>query len=240
MTISRLVRLRASRGLCLGIAGLAAATLAASPASAQEDTFTGFRIGGILGWDNSGVNFDNDVFEEGRTSQNGFFYGADLGYDFQWGDIVGGIEAEISDSTAGKEEILTGIREDGVAITADTNVDMGGDFYIGVRGGGVVMPNLLLYAKAGYTHATIDIDGDGTADGVPFTFDDGISMDGFRIGAGAEYVFSGGFYGKAEYRYSNYNNGELNIEGDDVELDTAFDAIDFDRHQFVLGVGLRF
>lgn len=38
---------------------------------------------------------------------------------------------------------------------------------------------------------------------------------------------------KAEYRYSNYKN--IDIGEDDFDLDT-----DIDRHQVVVGVGVRF
>ena len=38
---------------------IAGAALLATPAQAQDgDEFTGFRIEGILGWDNEGVDFD--------------------------------------------------------------------------------------------------------------------------------------------------------------------------------------
>ncbi len=43
---------------------------------------------------------------------------------------------------------------------------------------------------------------------------------------------------KLEYRYSNYSEGEIDLEGDLPDSD-RFDT-DLDRHQIVAGVGFRF
>ncbi len=247
----RIIPAASNRGIFRGGGILIAsccAALAAAPAAAQEDTtpFDGFRLEAITGWDNAGINFD-DTFEDGRTAQDGIMYGIGLGYDFQFGSGVFGIEAEFSDSTAGKSTTFIDTYDrphvnppliGNVSLT--TNTDAGGDFYIGLRGGAQVSSNMMIYAKAGYTHATIDIDGAGTVNGQPFTFDDGIGLDGLRLGIGGEMTFSGNFYGKLEYRYSNYNGGDLDIAGQDVDLDAAFGKMDADRHQVVLGAGLRF
>lgn len=227
--------------LAQGTLAVLSAALWTNPASAQDTVdFSGFHLEALAGWDNTGVNFDDNVFDEGRTSQDGFFYGVAGGYDFQFGDLVAGAEIELSDSSAGKHDVISGTTPGGSAITSDVEVDVGNDFYIGLRGGGRVMPNLLLYGKAGYTHSSIQANGSGLEDEVPFSFDNDIDIDGFRIGAGAEYVFPGNIYGKVEYRYSNYNNGELDVAGPDPDLNTLFDKIDIDRHQVVVGVGYRF
>jgi outer membrane immunogenic protein len=209
----------------------------------DENPFGGFRLELLTGWDNAGVNFD-DTFEDGRNSQDGFIYGVGAGYDFEFGSGVVGIETELLASTAGKSETFTSTFAPVVNplvvnnITATTHTDAGGDYYIGVRGGLLVSPNMLLYAKAGYTHATIDMDVEGTVNGIPFDFDDGVTLDGIRLGVGGEVAFSKHWFGKIEYRYSNYNNGDLDIGN--VDLDAAFGRMDVDRHQVVLGAGLRF
>jgi len=63
-----------------------------------------------------------------------------------------------------------------------------------------------------------------------------VTADGYRIGAGIEQKFKlfgpSGFI-KAEYLYSNYSN--IDIGKDEFDLDT-----DSDRHQAVVGVGVRF
>jgi outer membrane immunogenic protein len=230
-------------GLLAASCGLA---LAASPAAAQDSdvpSFGGFRLEVIAGWDNEGVNYD-DTFEDGRNSQDGIMYGVGAGYDFEMGSAILGAEVELSGSSAGKSTTVNGtfpvVNPLGTGTASlKVNTDSGGDFYVGIRGGMRVGRNALIYAKAGYTHSTIDMDFTGsTVNGAPFDFDDGVTLDGIRLGVGGELAFSKHWYAKLEYRYSNYNNGDLDIGN--VDLDAAFGRIDLDRHQVVLGAGLRF
>jgi outer membrane immunogenic protein len=96
---------------------------------------------------------------------------------------------------------------------------MGRDIYVGARVGTTVGANTLLYAKAGYTNARVrtTYDGPGTA----LDFDVGENLDGFRVGAGAEFALGPNSFLKTEYRYSNYEQ-------------------DFAKHQVVAGFGFRF
>jgi outer membrane immunogenic protein len=91
----------------------------------------------------------------------------------------------------------------------------------------------MVYAKGGYTNAKYNIlASDGTTD----TNSD-FNLDGWRAGAGVEVAVTNNVFVKAEYRYSNYTDGEVEapngVESDDF-------GIDVDRHQGVVGVGLRF
>jgi len=52
--------------------------------------------------------------------------------------------------------------------------------------------------------------------------------------------FTDMIYGKIEYRYSNYNEGDFDIGGANANLEPLFDGIDIVRHQVVIGGGLRF
>lgn len=125
--------------------------------------------------------------------EDGVVYGAAIGYDAQVSSFVIGAEAEITGASTNIEDI----------------VKAGRDLYAGVRVGFVAGNSTLIYGKGGYTNARI-------TDG-----DDGENFDGYRFGAGVEQNF-GKFYGKLEYRYSRYNDIELN------------------RDQVVAGVGVRF
>ena len=131
------------------IAALAAGTLA-TPAFAQDQgNLSGFRVEGLVGYDRPSVEDE---------SADGVAYGVGVGYDFQSGDAVFGIEAEATDSTANE-------RVAGVAIPGDElRVRAGRDLYVGGRVGAVVGGRTLLYAKAGYTNARVRVDyEDGTA-----------------------------------------------------------------------------
>jgi outer membrane immunogenic protein len=127
------------------------------------------------------------------NSKSGFVYGLGAGYDFAVGNAVSlGVDAEASDSTV-----------------KDNGVKAGRDLYAGGRVNFAVAPKANLYLKAGYTNARIS--GFGSSE----------NLDGVRVGAGGQYVFTGKAYVGAEYRYSNYQS-------------------DFSRHQVVLTLGTRF
>jgi outer membrane immunogenic protein len=231
----------------LGAIALIAAMTAAAPAQAQADgIFTGFKGEILTGLDDDGVDYDDDFFDGGKTAQTGWLYGFGIGYDYQMGSAVLGVEAELMESTAGKQRSYTGNRVNPLLIppttpvTLNSNIDAGGDIYIGVRGGFLVTPQALVYAKLGWSMHKIDIDGSGVDGGVPFAFEEKIDVDGFRLGIGGEYAFNSSFFGKVEYRYTNYNNGDLDVRGANVNLDPLFEGIDVVRHQFVLGLGFRF
>jgi outer membrane immunogenic protein len=185
----------------IGIAGLAA------PAYAQDaaaPSFTGARVEGIVGWDR------NQSFDQHK---DGVAYGIGAGYDFALGGTaIAGLEGEASDSSAkvcGGAETVANPRLCARAAR---------DLYVGGRVGTVVGGKTLLYAKAGYTNGRYK-----------FTSDDGVArttlakndLDGVRVGAGAEYALSSNTFVKAEYRYSNYEQGVT-------------------RHQVVGGFGMRF
>ena len=188
------------------LAALCAGTLA-TPAFAQDQgNLSGFRVEGLVGYDRPSIADEN---------ADGVLYGMGVGYDFQSGNTVFGIEAEATDST-GNERVA------GVALPGDElRVRAGRDLYIGGRAGAVVGGSTLIYAKAGYTNAQVRVDyEDGTA-GTINDFTDRTNLDGVRAGAGAQFAIGTNAYLKTEYRYSNYEDG-------------------VDRHQVVGGFGFRF
>jgi outer membrane immunogenic protein len=202
------------RTLFIGAALLASA--AATPAFAQEEApFTGPHVEGIIGYD--------DVSE----GDGDLMYGIAGGYDFQLGGVIAGVEGEFADSD------VKGSASDVLATGDSFSLNTDRDLYIGARVGAAVTPSTMLYVKGGYTNAKFESRFD---DGAGTIYNNGVTADGYRVGAGIEQKFNlfgpSGFV-KAEYRYSNYRN--IDIGEDDFDLDT-----DFDRHQAVVGVGVRF
>jgi outer membrane immunogenic protein len=200
------------------LAGLAATT--AASAQDERPPFTGPRAELLLGYDNvQAGNDDSDDAAEGLS------YGGAIGYDFQLGGAVIGIEGEYTDSTGklrGNDIDLAGDR---FTLKADR------DLYVGARVGYAVAPSTLLYLKGGYTNFKVKSRYENGTGGI---FEDGVTLDGYRLGAGLEQRFSllgPSGYVKVEYRYSNYTNLDLaNVDAD----------IDADRHQVMAGVGVRF
>ena len=218
------------------VALFAAASVAAiaAPAAAQEatdGTFTGPRAEALVGYDVSkaGSDIDDDFNEDNDQSIDGVTYGVGVGYDFNAGGVVLGLEGELTDSSADVE--FDG--GDGEFFGLG-NVNAGRDIYVGARAGILANPDLLLYVKGGYTNARYNVN--SSFDGDEFRAK--IDTDGFRVGAGAEYALNENTFAKLEYRYSNYSEAELDFEGDTPDVDLG--DIDVDRHQVMLGFGYRF
>lgn len=200
---------------------LGASAFAATPALAQEPgPFTGAHVEAMVGYDHlSGGDDGTD------DSTDGLYYGVMGGYDFQFGQLIAGIEGEVSDSTAKVRGTDVNLVGDNLRINADR------DLYIGARLGYAIAPTTMLYVKGGYTNLRVKSRFDNGTGGL---FEEGVTLDGWRAGAGIEQKFNffgpGGFI-KAEYRYSNYTNLDLANVDQDVNLD---------RHQVVAGIGIRF
>lgn len=176
---------------------------AAAPASAQASApFTGARVEGLAGWDR---------LQNGGHSDD-FMYGVAGGYDFQAGSALVGIEGEASDSNNKACE--------GARTVADPRVcaKAARDLYVGGRVGTVVGGKALLYAKAGYTNARAKLTSDNGTTEITLGK---TNFDGVRVGGGAEVAVGPNAFIKAEYRYSNYEEG-------------------LERHQVVGGFGFRF
>ena len=220
------------------VATLLAGTLTA-PAFAQDASpFTGFRVEGVAGYDvlKSGERDDDGVDSsenDGDESIEGVGYGVGIGYDFDLGSVVAGVEAEYSDSSGEQESDET---LDGINFTS--GVETGRDIYVGARLGFQAAPATLLYVKGGYTNTSLEAAFGDDTDTVEFD----TNVDGWRLGAGVEQLFGPNAYGKVEYRYSNYNNLDFsdNFDLDNFEAENFDTDIDLDRHQVVAAVGFRF
>ncbi|MBC2776145.1 outer membrane protein [Parasphingopyxis marina] len=216
------------------VAGVSAPAMAQSNA----ENFSGFRIEALGGYDNTSADNDGDFspgtqdrFDDGSgEGVDGFLYGIGAGYDMPVSDtIVFGIEGEVTDSTAGESE------NDTLGAGSRLSFEAERDLYVGARIGAAISPNALLYAKGGYTNARFGLDAD---DGAGFAQDFDATLDGFRVGAGVEYLIGSNVYGKVEYRYSNYSDLDVTVGGNTANFND-FD-VNTDRHQVVAGVGLRF
>jgi outer membrane immunogenic protein len=188
-------------------AALLAGTIA-TPVFAQDNAnnLGGFRVEGVVGYDHPSISGEG---------ADGITYGMGVGYDFQSGNAIFGVEAEATESNA--DESTTGF-----AIPGDSlRVSAGRDLYVGGRAGFGIGGNSLIYAKAGYTNARVRVAYDDGTAATAADFVDRTNLDGVRVGAGAQIGLGSNAYLKTEYRYSNYQDG-------------------VDRHQVVGGLGVRF
>lgn len=193
-------------------AALIASSALAAPAFAQDagSGFTGPRAEAIVGWDR---------VEDGAANgggRDGVVYGGQVGYDFQAGNAVFGVEGEITGATTRATNTSVLAADDRLRVKA------GRDLYAGARVGFTVGDNALVYAKGGYTNAGFDTrytSGGTTIGGKE-------NVDGWRLGAGGEVKLTDKLYAKAEYRFSKYDDDSS--------------GIDAKRHQVLGGVGIRF
>lgn len=200
----RKIAFGAMLALPLALAAIAAPAAAQFGPQADAAPFTGVHVEGLLGWD--------DLQNHGHS--NDLMYGVSGGYDVAAGNGIRiGIEGEATDSD--NKSCYGSFTAADPRTCAKANRDL----YVGGRIGKVVDGGrALLYAKAGYTNARIGFTADDGTSHYALGHDD---LDGVRVGVGAEYALTRTSFVKAEYRYSNYEQG-------------------FSRNQLLGGVGLRF
>ena len=221
------------RTLLLTAAASAIALASAVPAAAQDrddnaTTFTGPRVGVLLGYDKLQPGSTQNSSISDNNSANGLLYGGDIGYDVALGGIVLGAEGEVTGSTGkvSNNPVAAGALGYG-------RVKNGRDLYAGVRAGFRAGSNTLIYAKGGYTNQRLDL----TANNGTTTTGQHFNLDGWRLGAGVEQGIGQHTYAKIEYRYSNYNNARFEYANG---ANTNNFSVDTDRHQVAVGVGYRF
>ena len=187
----------------IALSAVAAAALTATPAAAQAPQ--GPRVEALVGYDALRVDIDDDGIPgavDSTFKDEGVLYGLGVGYDFALGNGASlGVDLEATDSK---------VKESNVAGTLEASRDLyaGGrvSFPLGADGSNV-------YLKGGYTKARFE----ATAG----TIRESENLDGYRLGAGAQFAIGGKAYVGGEYRFSDYEQ-------------------DVRRHQLALTVGTRF
>ncbi len=186
---------------------LLASAAFATPAFAQDSAPTDKEFQGVKVLAVAGIDHVSSFGE----NQTGLGYGGVIGYDYQSGKGVFGVEGEIDGSTT--KECASNVITAGDRLCARG----GRDLYAGVRAGYVVGGKALLYVKGGYTNARET----ATYTLANATTKSGDNLDGWRVGTGVEFNAAKNVVARVEYRYSNY------------EGDTS-------RHQGLVGVGFKF
>lgn len=179
-------------------ADLAARPYTKAPPISPAVNWSGFYIGAM-----GGYAFD--------SSDGGGFGGGTVGYNWQAGQFVFGIEvdaagASIKDSQAG----FIGI----VPVTAEDKIDALGSVTGRI---GVAANAALFYAKGGYAWANNKLS--VTLPGV--TSSDSHVHSGYTIGGGVEYMFAPNWSAKAEYMFTHLEGQTYTIFGVPFDSGTA-------------------
>jgi outer membrane immunogenic protein len=208
----------------LAVAGLALG-LTASAFAADKPVYlkapvapwswTGFYLGANVGYSwgksNTTVSFldagGNLVAADTHSlGLNGVIGGGQLGYNWQNGNWVLGLETDIQASGQKGSSDFTcpiGVCKAGVAVTETLNQKL--DWFGTARGriGFTITPTILLYGTGGLAYG--DIKTDGTISD-PTTFSVSTVKAGWTVGAGIEGRISGNWTAKLEYLYMDLGN----------------------------------
>ncbi len=184
-----------------------AADMYQAPVSYKDAPFVGVNWSGLYVGVNGGYGWDASSLDAGISSPEGGFGGGQIGYNFQRGNIVFGLETDfqggdISASTAG---------------VGTSKMDWFGT----VRGRvGYSFDRALVYATGGFAYG--DVNNFGTSE----------TQDGWVVGGGVEYKITPKWSAKAEYQYLSLDATNASGAGrlGDGELDRT------EVHTFRVGV----
>lgn len=204
---------------------LAGATLlalaVAQPAVAQPMpvfNWTGLYVGGHVGgaWGRTITRGDGvDAFDDNTLdfplNPSGFVGGLQLGYNWQSGNWVYGIEGDLG---------YLGLKKSAIDVPNDNFAEVQYGWYGTLTGRiGITFSPTLLYLKGGLAFANIrntayDIDGGGVIDPSDFSEVTGTKL-GWALGGGLEWAFAPQWSAKIEYLYLDFGSRtSTNLDGD--------------------------
>lgn len=204
-------------------------------AYAPSFSWTGFYVGGELGWIGTNPEYTTGAVLLGTpfivsaaTGKNGVSYGVLAGYNYQVGNVVLGIEGDFEGWTVGKIRYT--------AITGDfltAHSKWGGS----VRGRlGYAADRVLLYVAGGAAFVS-------SATSIPTT---GISIGGddvrggWTAGAGFDYAFTNNWVTGLEYRYSQFQSKSFVYPIPVLNLGTIGLKQDLNNNQIIARIGYKF
>lgn len=206
----------------------------AAPIVAPPFNWTGFYVGANAGvlWGHSVQTVDIDDAPIGILPDDsrfaGFIGGVQAGYNWQFSNIVLGVEADIDFSTA-KKSVITS-----TALGDTHNMSVSA---LGTGRGrlGVVFDRWLPYVTGGVAWANLK--NELIDNSQPLTANRGSSATGWTVGGGLEYGFDNHWSAKAEYLYVKFPDKTVTITGGGYTFQTTFK----DSEQIArVGINYRF
>lgn len=192
------------------------------PAESPRFDWSGAYIGlsgGFAGTqlDLSGINGTSVGYGD-----DGFLIGGTVGYNYQFGNFVAGVEADISYADIGGR--IDGASDPygfGFVTTADAS------YFATARARlGYAFDRTLIFGTGGAAFSDLEVvtpGGNADADTV-----------GYTVGGGLEYAFSDHFTAKAEYLYADFGSNRSPVLGG-FTADTSFDL-----HVVRIGMNYKF
>jgi len=244
------------------VAGATAASAADLPARAAPPpapfvaavplfTWTGFYVGAQAGyaWGDNNNNFgfsNGSVVSIGGTpflvsglndgsDNDGFLIGGHVGYNFQFGQFVAGIEGDLEWADLNGNDnsfALTNAAGQTFLINSGLGLDWQGSIRARL---GYAFDRVLVYATGGFAFAGLN-DSNNFNLVNPFFTNGDDTVSGWTLGAGVEYAFTNNLTTRIEYRYTSYDHSGTNVF-DDASLNRGNDL---DFHTVRVGVSYKF
>jgi outer membrane immunogenic protein len=171
---------------------------AAPPLFTWAGAYIGASVGGI--WADDQIT-DLDGFRAFQTfslKSAGVIGGGVLGYNFQSGSFVYGVEADLGGISWNKT-----IGEPGPALASAASNHLGSGFYSDVTGRiGFTASDTLFYAKGGWAM----FDGKASVTNVELGTVSTGNFNGWTAGAGIEYAFANCWSAKVEYQHFDFGS----------------------------------
>jgi outer membrane immunogenic protein len=167
--------------------------------------WTGFYVGGNVGY--SWGRLDNSIGGTpiGTTSVDGIIGGGQIGYNWQVNQIVFGLEADFQGSGQKGDGSFTGAP--GVIPASTFTFSNKLDWFGTVRGRiGYAFDRWLPYVTGGWAYGHGNVSGTVTG-GTAGTGSTSADYSGWTAGAGLEYAFMNNWSAKIEYLYVDFGNG---------------------------------
>jgi outer membrane immunogenic protein len=190
--------------------------------------WTGFYIGGHLGWANAEHDIVDDFGFFGPTivsggSADGFLAGGQVGFNYQVGQWVFGVEGQFSWADLSRRDTF-GIP--GFSFDRDIN-------WLSTVAGrlGIAFGNALIYGKGGV--AFMDWSATACATGIGCA-SVGDTETGWMVGVGLEYGFTPNWSAKIEYNFNRFEDVATNF------IDIPGIHNDVDIHVVKAGINYRF
>lgn len=189
------------------------------PAYAPVTSWTGFYLGGHVGASWGDVDYRDPFFGKGSGYKGNYsvdtkvFGGGQLGYNFQRGNFVYGVEIDLGYLNASGEA-------DPFKFKYSTTSGFYGDFTGRL---GYAMDRTLIYAKGG---AAV-LNPDAKVHYNPGSYSSSDAIWGWTAGGGVEYLLSPKWSIKGEYLHFEFDSAEVVTSGGTTRFDPTIDTVKF-------------
>lgn len=178
--------------------------------------WNGVYVGATVGYSWTGIDYSGGGAPAIDRTLEGALLGAHIGYNYQNGNWVFGVEGDVRHDFNESRFAVGGT-------TYEAETEWGGSVRARI---GYAIDRTLIYGTGGYafTRASLEDVGAGLSDKETFH--------GWTIGAGVEQAFTDNVIGRIEYRYADYDKSNIfGVPGSDGDIDS---------HSVMVGVSWKF